>query len=158
MFQQRLNASFRLEGTLCQMLANICTYGDPVLHTACAAWNGGDLDTLVQSMKLACFARGGVGIAAPQIGVGKQVFVAHLSTGPIVAVNPVIATTGSTQVAPEGCLSVPGAECHVARFAVVELKAFDELMRPYEMTLSGWDARIIQHEFDHLRGVLITDL
>jgi peptide deformylase len=108
-------------------------------------------------MKLTCAARGGVGIAAPQVGVARQVFIAHLSHGTIVAVNPSIVVSGARTTAVEGCLSIPGAECSVERFSVVTLHALDHNLEPFELTASGWDARIIQHEFDHLQGVVISD-
>jgi peptide deformylase len=109
------------------------------------------------SMKLACAAHEGVGIAAPQVGIGKRVFVAHLSIGSIVAVNPVLHLSGPVSAGVEGCLSLPGEQHLVGRHQLVRLDATDEHGAPFSLAARGWDARILQHEADHLDGILICD-
>lgn len=113
----------------------------------------------------------GVGLAAPQIGVGLRVFVFHwqeneelLHEG--VAINPELEIIESVSLdevpldaeeESEGCLSFPGYRFPLRRASKVRLRALDEQLRPYEITAESWLARIFQHEFDHLEGKLYID-
>jgi peptide deformylase len=108
-------------------------------------------------MKLVCVAHQGVGIAAPQVGVSKRIFVAHLSTGSVVAVNPVLHLSGPVSTDAEGCLSLPGHQFSVPRYEIARLDALDTHGTPFVLSAHGWDARILQHEADHLEGILICD-
>lgn len=140
------------------MLLPIRHTGDPVLHRPAAEWEGSrsQLESLYAQLEAACAAAGGVGIAAPQIGVGRRVFLAHLDVGTVLAVNPVIACSGPTVSDLEGCLSIPGGRYEVRRSREAVLRA-TSLDGPFELHLSGWDARVVQHEMHHLDGVLISD-
>ncbi|MBQ8168819.1 peptide deformylase [bacterium] len=119
---------------------------------------------LVQDLLDTMYAQNGVGLAAPQIGVNYRVFVIDVSTGkeplnPIVFINPKIIKKSGAVVSNEGCLSFPEAYTDVRRYKNVMVKAIDEKGRPF--TLEATDgcllARAIQHEFDHLNGVLFID-
>ena len=119
---------------------------------------------LVQDLLDTMYAQNGVGLAAPQIGVNYRVFVIDVSTNkeplnPIVFINPKIIKKSGAIVSNEGCLSFPEAYTDVRRYKNVMVKAIDERGRPF--TLEATDgcllARAIQHEFDHLNGVLFVD-
>ncbi len=119
---------------------------------------------LVQDLLDTMYAQNGVGLAAPQIGVNYRVFVIDVSTdkeplNPIVFINPKIIKKSGAMVSNEGCLSFPEAYTDVKRYKNVMVKALDDRGRPF--TLEAKDgcllARAIQHEFDHLNGVLFVD-
>lgn len=139
------------------MIHQLRFLGDPVLHHAALPCNGRDISALVESMKMLCVMHDGVGIAAPQVGSGLRVFIAHLSTGTVVAVDPVLSCSGQKVLGLEGCLSLPGRGCVVERSSHARLEALDPLGAPFVLEATGFDARILQHEMDHLDGLLISD-
>ena len=100
----------------------------------------------------------GVGLAAPQVGILKQIVVID-TTGedPLVLINPEILETSGSQTGDEGCLSVPGMSGTVTRPNVVKVKALDENMEEYILEGEELLARAICHETDHLHGRLYTD-
>ena len=104
----------------------------------------------------------GVGLAAPQVGLGWRLFVARPSRDPDdpprVCINPVLKDPSRT-TAPreEGCLSLPGIYAEITRPVGVTIEALDEHGQPFTLTSDELPARIWQHEFDHLEGVLIID-
>lgn len=113
----------------------------------------------------------GVGLAAPQVHEGVRVFVAGLRPGPVGAeigegdemplmalVNPEVTLVGKpVELGWEGCLSIPDIRGRVPRAPVVRVKAFDRTGQPIAFTAKGFPARVIQHEFDHLEGILFFD-
>lgn len=144
--------------------------GEPVLHCpAIDVTDFGDiLRTLVDDMFETMAAAPGVGLAAPQVGVDLRVFVFdwtddddHNHRG--VAVNPELFVTPSPLRDPdeddeaEGCLSVPGERYPLARSARAILRAVDLDKKAFEIEADGWLARIFQHEYDHLDGILYVD-
>ncbi|TAM70077.1 MAG: peptide deformylase [Microbacteriaceae bacterium] len=144
--------------------------GDPVLHSPAAAVTAFDdeLRTLVSDMFETMDAAPGVGLAAPQVGVASRVFVFGWSDedGVLhrgVAVNPELWQSPLTIGEPdddnesEGCLSVPGERFPLRRARSVIMRAADEQGDSFELRADGWLARIFQHEFDHLDGVLYVD-
>ena len=119
---------------------------------------------LVSDLLDTMYAQNGVGLAAPQIGVNYRVFVIDVSSGdqplnPIVFINPKIIKKSGSVISNEGCLSFPEAYTDVKRYANVMVKALNSHGKPF--TLEATDAtllaRAIQHEFDHLDGVLFID-
>lgn len=143
--------------------------GDPVLHrpaTPVTAFDA-ELRSLVDDMFETTVAAPGVGLAAPQVGVGLRVFVwdyADQDEGPErgVAINPTLWVSpprpglpGEDEV--EGCLSFPGERFALRRSDRARLIAQDIDGDPYELEVSGWFARIMQHEYDHLEGLLYVD-
>ena len=112
------------------------------------------LDDLVDTMR----DEGGVGLAAPQVGVLKRVFVID-TTGedPLVFINPEITEASGSQTGYEGCLSLPGKTGTVTRPEKVKAKALDIDMKPFEIEAEGLLARAICHEYDHLEGHLYTE-
>lgn len=99
----------------------------------------------------------GVGLAAPQIGVLERIIVISPNNKPIALVNPVITESEGEMIGEEGCLSIPGLYGDVTRFAKVTIEAYDRKGRGVSYTMEGMAARIVQHEIDHLDGVLFTD-
>lgn len=101
----------------------------------------------------------GVGLAGPQIGLMKRIFVVHVEDDmPRVFINPSIIETSQEQVkCEEGCLSIPGLWADVIRPSRVKIQAWNERGRPFTLDVSGMLARVILHEYDHLEGVLFID-
>ncbi|MDR2136311.1 MAG: peptide deformylase [Treponema sp.] len=101
----------------------------------------------------------GVGLAGPQVGLMKRIFVVHVGGDvPRVFINPSItATSAETAKYEEGCLSIPGAWADVIRAQAVQIQGWNEKGRPFTMDADGILARVILHEYDHLEGVLFID-
>jgi len=100
----------------------------------------------------------GVGLAATQVGILRRFFVCTLAGEDRVIVNPVVTPTGDdTEVDQEGCLSLGPIRLPVERASRLRLEAQDERGEPVSLELEGADARVVQHELDHLDGVLIID-
>ena len=110
-------------------------------------------ENMVRIMKEAS----GVGIAAPQVGVSERIIVIAPEKKPIVLVNPKITERSGTQVGEEGCLSIPGLYGDVERSLTVSVEAYDIKGRPVDYDMEGYAAVIVQHEIDHLDGVLFID-
>ena len=138
--------------------------GDPVLHTPTRQVTEFDagLAKLVEDMFAALSVAGGVGLAAPQIGVDLAVFVYDCpdETGTRQVghvVNPVLTTSGDQETADEGCLSVPGPYHELPRASHATVRGVDKTGAAVEVSGTGFFARCLQHETDHLRGVLYID-
>jgi peptide deformylase len=102
----------------------------------------------------------GVGLAAPQVGENVRLFVMNPTGDPKdeqVYVNPELTEASGSEEAEEGCLSLPGINVNIVRDKSLRMKAKDLDGNPIEQTASGYIARIWQHEFDHLNGILLTD-
>jgi len=145
------------------MIRKVLRTGDPRLLRTAAPVDQFDtvqLHKLVQDLHDTLRAHKGLGLAAPQIGVGLRVLVfrdpdAAAANRNVVLVNPTICPVGeTTSVAAESCLSVPGRWGDVRRYEHVRVTAFDVTGQPVEREFQGMAARILQHEYDHLDGVL----
>lgn len=100
----------------------------------------------------------GVGLAAPQVGISKRMFAVQTEKGPAVFVNPkIIEKSKKTEVMEEGCLSLPKTWLKIKRAKEVEMEALDINGKKISIKAEGLPARIIQHEVDHLNGILIID-
>jgi peptide deformylase len=101
----------------------------------------------------------GIGLAAPQVNILKRMFIVYLRDDkPRVFINPeILGTSMEENVIEEGCLSIPGVYADVKRPAAVTVQAFNERGKPFSLDAEGMLARVIQHEYDHLNGVLFTD-
>jgi peptide deformylase len=136
-------------------------FGDPVLKQRAREVDDidGDLVTLVHGMYETMDLEEGVGLAAPQVGVRKRLFTydLHEGEGPGVVINPEIVEREGEVISEEGCLSVPGYRFEVVRAERVTMSGLD--LDGNELVLEGDDllARMIQHEIDHLDGVLLLD-
>jgi peptide deformylase len=117
------------------------------------------LHKLLDDMAETMYDAPGVGLAAPQVGISKRVIVVDDGNGLIEAVNPELFDKEGEQLAPpEGCLSIPGLLGEVRRAEKVRLKAQDRQGKFFELQAEGYLARILQHEVDHLNGILFTDI
>lgn len=137
--------------------------GDPVLNKVSKPVKvmTPRLRQLVQDMFETMYEDGGVGLAAPQVGMLKRIVVIDVSedkSDPHVLVNPEIIEKDGSQTGMEGCLSVPGKVGKVTRPNHVIAKAFDENMQPIELEGTELLARAICHELDHLDGHLYTEI
>ncbi len=139
-------------------------YGDPVLRQRARDVEGVDetLQALVQDMRETMAAYHGVGLAANQVGVLQRVLVVDVplddeQRAAHALVNPVIASRSGSDTAEEGCLSIPGIYEDVARSLRITVRGLDEHGRPVTLEAEGYLARAIQHEVDHLDGVLFVD-
>lgn len=163
------------------MILPIVAYGDPVLKKEAAEIdkNYPDLQKLVSDMFETMYQAKGVGLAAPQIGKSIRIFIvdgspfadddaddadepdpkaAGIENFKRVFINPIIEEqSGSKWAFQEGCLSIPGIRENVQRQEKVLVTYYDENWTFHEETFDGYAARIIQHEYDHIEGVLFTD-
>ena len=159
------------------MILPIIAYGANVLKTKAVNITSDfpDLKTLIDNMWETMYNANGVGIAAPQIGKSIRLFVVdaapfskddEISDDEIstlkdfkkVFINPImIEETGREWDFKEGCLSIPNIREDITRKEKITIKYYDESFKEIELTLEGLAARIVQHEYDHIEGVLFTD-
>lgn len=143
-------------------LREIRVQGDPILNKVCkpVATVSDRILELIDDMLDTMYDANGVGLAAPQIGVLKRIFVIDVSEKgdePLVFINPKIIKTSGSQTGDEGCLSIPGKTATVTRPDYVIVRAFDEEMKEFELEGEGLLARAIMHENDHLDGHLYVE-
>ncbi len=143
-------------------IRDIKIYPDPVLREQCAAVTefGSDLQTLVSDMALTMYAASGIGLAASQIGVVQRVAVVDVSSKQnerLIIVNPEIVWSQGSVPSEEGCLSIPDFRETIQRKEQIVLQAQNETGKEFELKASGILAICIQHEVDHLNGVLFVD-
>jgi len=134
--------------------------GDPVLRERAREVTEFDrgLRKLAKRMIRIMHDAPGVGLAAPQVGVLQRLLVYDVDDDPRVLVNPVLDEfSEETEESDEGCLSVPGVTMPVPRAFGVSVRGYDVDGEPVAFRAEGFEARVIQHEFDHLEGVLIVD-
>ena len=117
----------------------------------------GDMADLVAHMEKIMRAANGVGLAAPQLGILQRIFVYDAGDGFQAIINPKILGRKGEQVGVEGCLSIPGLQGDVARAEEVVVKGMDQFGKPVRIRADGLTARVIQHENDHLDGILFID-
>lgn len=154
------------------MILPIYIYGQPVLRkmaTDIDPENYPGLEELIDNMFETMYNADGVGIAAPQVGRADRVFVVDLS--PLaneehpefkdfkkVFINAhIVERNGNVEALEEGCLSIPGIHEKVSREEEIRVKYLDENLKPRDEVYSGYIARVIQHEHDHLDGILFVD-
>ncbi len=151
---------------------DVLTIGDPRLRQVSAPVERFDdpaLPALLDDLRDTMAARDGAGLAAPQIGVPLRVVIFGITSNPrypeappipeTVLINPVLTPLGDEldDDAWEGCLSVPGWRARVPRWPRLRYRAFDPQGRAFEREVEGFHARVVQHECDHLDGVLFPD-
>jgi peptide deformylase len=111
------------------------------------------LDDMLETM----YAADGVGLAAPQIGCSVRIIVLDVGEGPIELINPEIVATEGCELGAEGCLSVPGIYGEVERYAKVTVEGLNRMGKKIAINGQGLLARALQHEIDHLEGVLFIE-
>lgn len=150
------------------MIYPITLYGDSVLRQACENIVKGELDVinLSNDMFETMSQADGIGLAAPQIGISKRIFVVdgtsledeEMSSFKKVFINPIILEeNGDDWEFEEGCLSIPGVRGGVFRKSEILIRYFDQNWTEKEEIFIGMKARIIQHEYDHIEGKLFVD-
>jgi peptide deformylase len=142
------------------MAYTIRTFGDPVLKTKAAAVTeiDGKVAQLVDDMFEALYeSDSGIGLAAPQIGVQKQIFVWDMDEQPMTIINPEIVESRGEWLYDEGCLSIPGLYVEMLRPNEVLMRGLDLDGNTIEIEASELAGRLFQHEIDHLHGVLMFD-
>jgi len=116
-----------------------------------------NIHKLLDNMADTMYSSNGVGLAAPQIGVSKRVVVVHSREGLIELINPEIVHTAGEDVDVEGCLSIPGVFGDVRRAYTVEVVGLNRQGETVQIGAEGFLARILQHEIDHLEGILFVE-
>jgi peptide deformylase len=145
------------------MKLDVRILGDPILRQKAA--QVGDISDatrkLIRDMFETMYAEEGVGLAAPQVGVSERIIVVDPHNDEVAAfalINPeIVDTSKETEKGEEGCLSIPGLRDLVERSVRVVVRGTTVEGEPRELELSGLPARIIQHEIDHLDGILFFD-
>ena len=138
----------------------IRVFGDPVLKSKAAAVTeiDGRIARLVDDMFDTLYtSESGIGLAAPQIGVQKQIFVWDMNDQPMVVINPEIVESSGEWVYDEGCLSIPGLYVEMVRPNQVLMRGLDLDGNTVEIEAEELAGRLFQHELDHLNGVLMFD-
>jgi peptide deformylase len=142
-------------------MLNIITLGDEQLrkHSILVPDLNGTVHTLIEQMFESLREYKGIGLAAVQVGSLYRLFITEVGGDePRVFVNPEILETSLEQVSyEEGCLSIPGVEADVLRPQRVRVQAWNEKGRPFTLDAEDLLARVVQHEYDHLNGVLFID-
>lgn len=135
---------------------NLLKEGDPLLRQETTLWDfntDGDPTELVKSMTRIMFQNDGIGLAAPQVGILKKMFIMGNKDKLFVCINPEIITGEGTEKDIEGCLSFPKLWLKVNRYKTIHVKYQVVTGDIVEESLTGIMARVFQHEFDHLNGV-----
>ena len=138
----------------------ILTFTDPFLHTpTLPVPEGFDLHQLAKDLQQSMLEspRRSIGLAAPQIGIHLSAFMLFGDKAYTLFVNPTLSKAQGASTAWEGCLSVPEEEVLVTRPAKIICVAYDVNGKRFKVRAEGLLARVIQHEYDHLLGVLLTD-
>ena len=134
--------------------------GDPILRKKSKKIEVFDdgLKEIASNMLQTMYANDGVGLAAPQVGFSIRLFVMDAGDGPRIVVNPEILEMSEEKLeGEEGCLSIPDVFEYVERSKSVKVRYLDTLGNVHEETLEGYPARVFQHEYDHLEGILFID-
>ncbi|MBX9853328.1 MAG: peptide deformylase [Cytophagaceae bacterium] len=149
------------------MIYPIVAYGDPVLKKPAKNVEKDikDLPKLIEDMFETMYEASGVGLAAPQIGLGLRMFIVDATSFSNdneefkkVFINPeILSEEGEEWPYEEGCLSIPGIRAEVMRSPRLKIKYFDENWVPHTEEYEGMKARVIQHEYDHIEGVLFIE-
>ena len=141
-------------------LRKILTDEDPALHKTCKPVVNFDnrLHTLLDDMRQTLIDSGGVGLAAPQVGILRRVVLVDVETEILELVNPTLVETSGEQIGAEGCLSVPGRYGLVKRPNYAKVRAQDRNGNWYEAEGEELIARCFCHELDHLDGIIYTEI
>jgi peptide deformylase len=134
-------------------------YGDPVLRKKCKKVEEmtEEVKRLLNNMAETMYRNKGVGLAAPQVGVLKRVITVDIGEGLTALANPTILWRQGKAVGPEGCLSLPGIFLNIKRSQEVVVEGIDKNGETQQIGAADLFARALQHEIDHLNGILIID-
>ncbi|MCD5401381.1 peptide deformylase [candidate division NPL-UPA2 bacterium] len=134
-------------------------YGDPILREKAHPVKEVNPQTkkLIKDMAETMYENKGLGLAANQIGIGEQVMTVDVGEGLLVLINARVMESRGEESVEEGCLSLPDIKVEVKRAKKIKVRGLDEEGRGIEIEAEGLLARAIQHEIDHLNGILIAD-
>lgn len=140
-------------------LLKIRKVGDPVLRSKARPVNtiNNKTKTLLDNMAKTMYKNDGIGLAAPQVGVLQRIFIVDIGDGLLEFINPEITSGEGKNIMEEGCLSVPEKTGGVIRAKKITIKALNRNGNEIEMEADGLLARALQHENDHLDGILFID-
>lgn len=140
-------------------IRNIIQIGDETLRKKCFEVTdfGPKTQQLIDDMRDTLFKADGAGIAAPQVGVLRRIFIVNVDDKYYECINPVIVKQSGKQSGEEGCLSIKGQYGVVERPMKVTVKALDRFGKPFIVKAEGFTARAFCHEYDHLDGILYID-
>ncbi len=141
------------------MILPLITVPDPILRQKARPVKkvSKRIKTLAQDMLETMYAADGVGLAAPQVGVSERVIVLDVGQGPLVLINPQIVSKSGQDRDVEGCLSIPERRAYITRAAKVKVTALNLDGKKIELEGEGILARALQHEIEHLDGILFID-
>lgn len=154
-----MNARGRVEVAILPIL----TWPDPRLSTPCAPVGNEDIAHLAADMLETMYAAPGRGLAAPQVGILKRLFVMDVAwkdgtPAPRVVINPqILWRSDDTATGPEGCLSIPGISTDITRATQIRMTWVNEQGESQDEILTGFSAICAQHEYDHLDGIVTFD-
>jgi peptide deformylase len=136
---------------------NIRIYPDPLLRRKTQAVENidGSVKDIADRMAEVMYANRGIGLAAPQIAISRQIIIVDIGQGLTTLINPEIVEGGGESVLEEGCLSLPTIEVPVKRREKVFIRGWNLESEEVSLELSGFPSRVYQHEIDHLNGMLI---
>lgn len=140
-------------------IRNIIQIGDETLRKKCFEVTdfGPKTQQLIDDMRDTLFKADGAGLAAPQVGVLRRIFIVNVDDKYYECINPVIVKQSGKQSGEEGCLSIKGQYGVVERPMKVTVKALDRFGKPFTVKAEGFTARAFCHEYDHLDGILYID-
>ena len=141
-------------------MSKITIYPDPILRQQAAPINtiSKEILNISQEMVDIMYTYDGIGLAAPQMGISKQIITVDYGEGPLILFNPEIIEMSSEQhEIEEGCLSLPDITVPVLRPVKIKVKFINENNEVTEMEVENLAAKVFQHEIDHLKGILIID-
>lgn len=140
-------------------LREVLIDGDPLLRKKSKEIKQFDqeLEEILDDMYDTMIANNGCGIAGPQIGILRRIFIIDIEGMKVEFINPEIIEQSGSCILPEGCLSVPNRQEYVARPIYIKVKAYTRKGTPFEMIANDYVARVICHENDHLNGILYID-
>lgn len=140
-------------------LYKIRKYGDSILRKRCKVIRniGAKEEEILERMSETMYASQGIGLAAPQVGIGKQIIVVDVGEGLLKLINPLILLKEGESILEEGCLSLPGVALKVKRAKSIVIEGWNEKREKVKIEAEGLFAHAIQHEVDHLQGILIID-
>jgi peptide deformylase len=146
------------------IMLEIFKYGESVLKQKAKEVENIDekMVRLVEKIRQTMYGANGIGMAAPQIGESIQLALVDITMGEdqdefMVLINPKIIESEGNEADEEGCLSIPGISTQVSRATRIKIRAYDLNGKEIQQEYEGQKARVIQHEIDHLRGILIVD-
>lgn len=138
---------------------NLILYPDSILHKVCEPVEHFDstLQDLLDEMLILMKDNNGIGLAAPQVGISKRLFICEISDKKISIMNPTIKNARGETEMEEGCLSLPGIKASIIRKRSLCLSGYDFNGHKIDLAMTDLWARVVQHELDHLNGILICD-